>query len=108
VALEADFLDLCETTVTHQALSAEMSLYGNPTFSTASTTYYAHLEFGDHLVVTPSGKEEVASAILFVMSSSASFGLQDKVTLADGTYPELLRVDILTDDEGQHHLQVHI
>ena len=108
MALEADFLDLAETTVTHQALSTVLNVYASPSFSTATSTYQAHLEFGDHLVVTPSGKEEVASAVIFVLSSSASIGLQDKVTLADGTIPRLLRVENLTDDEGQHHLEAHI
>ena len=107
MALEADFLSMAETTVSVVALSTTANLYGAPTFSTSSKSYQAHVELGDHVVVTPTNTEQVATAVVFVMSSSATIGVQDKMTLADGSVPVLLRVDVLTDNEGQHHVEVH-
>lgn len=108
MALEKDFLSMAETTVTIEALSTTANLYGAPTFSTSTGTVPAHVEVGAHVVVTPQNTEQVASAVIYVMSSSMSVGVQDKLTLADGDTPKLLRVDVLTDDEGQHHLEIHV
>jgi hypothetical protein len=71
-------------------------------------TYPVFEEPGARLVVTALGVEEVTTATLYVLSTTASIGLQDKVTLPDGRVPKLLRVDVLRDDEGQHHLEVAI
>jgi len=107
MALEADFLSMAETTVSFVALSTTVNLYGAPSFSTASSTYSAHVEIGDHVVVTATNTEQVATSVVYVMSSSANVGVQDKMTLANGETPVLLRVDVLTDNEGQHHLELH-
>ena len=107
MALEADFLSMAETTVSVVALSTTANLYGAPTFSTSSKSYQAHVETGDHVVVTATNTEQVATATIYVMSSSAVIGVQDKLTLASGAIPVLLRVDVLTDNEGQHHLEIH-
>ena len=107
MALEADFLNMAETTVTFVGLSTTANLYGAPSFSTSSVSYSAHVEIGDHVVVTAQNTEQVATATIYVMSSSATIGVQDKLTLANGEEPVLLRVDTLTDNEGQHHVQIH-
>jgi hypothetical protein len=107
MALEKDFFNMAETTVSFEALSTTFSEYGAPTFSTSTGDVEAHVEIGDHVVVTPQNTEQIATATVYVMSSSMSVGVQDRITLADGEQPVILRVDVLTDDEGQHHLEVH-
>lgn len=107
MALEKDFLDMAETTVIVENLSTTFNDYGAPSFSAPASTYQAHVEIGDHVVVTPQNTEQIATATIYVMSSSALIGVQDRLTLANGEQPVLLRVDVLTDNEGQHHLQVH-
>jgi hypothetical protein len=106
MGLERDFLSLSTEVLSVQSLSTA-SAYGAPTYSTA-VTYPVFEEPGARLVVTALGVEEVTTATLYVLSTTASIGLQDKVTLPDGRVPKLLRVDVLRDDEGQHHLEVAI
>ena len=105
MALEADFLTMASTTVTVTPLSTH-NAWGAPVYSTASSTYPARVEYGPRLVVSAQGPQEVASATVYVLSSSASIGVQDRVTLPNDSAARLLRVDILNDDEGQHHLEL--
>lgn len=108
MALEADFLAMSTQTITVVPLST-LNAYGAPTFSTASsTTYRAYIEPGSFITKNLQGVEEVASATVYVLSSSASIGTQAQLTLPDGRIPKIIRVDTLNDDEGQHHLEVVI
>lgn len=85
-----------------------MTGYGAPVYSTASSSYRAYEESGARLVVTADGMQEIATSTLYVLSSSASVGNQARITLEDGRQPRLLRVDVLNDDEGQHHLELSV
>lgn len=107
MALEAEFLPMSTQTITVNALST-MDAYGAPSFSTSASTFTVYIEPGTRVVVNSQGVEEVASAMVYVMSSSASIGVQDKVTLPDSRIPKLIRVDVLNDDEGQHHIEMAI
>lgn len=107
MAFEKEFLQMTTEVVTVAPLSAHTA-YGAPGYSTSETSYTAYVEPAARLVVTQLGVEEVANATVFVLSSSASIGLQDQLTLSDGRIPRLLRVDKVNDDEGQHHLEVLI
>lgn len=107
MALETDFLQMSTQTITVNALST-MDAYGAPSFSTAASTFRAYIEPGVRVLVNAQGVEEVASATVYVMSSSANIGPQDRMTLADARTPKIIRVDVLNDDEGQHHLEVSI
>jgi len=108
MGFEAQFLDFSTQTVTVVPLST-MTSYGAPTFSTASsTTYRAYVEPGSRVVVNQQGVEEVATAMVFVLSSSASVGPQAQITLPDGRIPKILSVETVNDDKGQHHLEVSI
>lgn len=108
MSLDPQLKTLTTEVITVEPLST-VTAYGAPTYSTAnSTTYPAYVEPGTRVIVNPQGIEEVASATVFVMSSSASVGPQDRITLPDSRQPRLLRVDILNDEEGQHHLELLI
>lgn len=108
MALEKDFLDIAEGEIILDP-STEVTLYGAHQFSTAQRQRLpARVEPGNRLVVGADGKEVVASATLFVLSSSATIRMEDRLTLPDGRTPRLLRVDVLNDEQGQHHLEVYI
>jgi len=105
MAFEADFLALASTTVTVTPLSTH-NAWGAPVWSTSPVTYQAAVEYAPRLIVSAQGRQEVASATVYVMSSSASISAQDQVTLPKDTSARLLRVDTVNDDEGQHHLEL--
>lgn len=108
MALERDFVDMCgDKRVTITPLST-MSAYAVAEYSTDVQRYPAHIEPGNRLVRTLEGEEVVSTAMVFVMSSSATLGMKDKLTLPSGATPVLYRVDVMEDEEGQHHLEVYI
>lgn len=103
--LERDFLQMTTQLLKVESLSTQ-SDYGAPTFSTAASSWPAYYEAGSRMARAINGVQQVASATIYVLSSSASIGPQDRLTLPDGRQPKLLRVDVLNDDEGQHHLEL--
>lgn len=108
MALESDFLAMSTQTVTFEPLST-VNAYGAPSFSTSSsTTYRAYIEPGSFIVKNLQGVEEVASAMVYVLSSSATCTVQGRLTLPDGRVPKMIRVDTLNDDEGQHHQEIAV
>lgn len=107
MALEADFLAMSTQVINVNALSTH-NAYGAPSFSTAASTFFAYIEPGTFVTKNTQGVEEIATAMVYVLSSSASIGAQSKLTLPDGRVPKIVRVDTLNDDEGQHHLEVAI
>lgn len=107
MALEKEFLLMCSTTITVEPLST-MNSYGAQQYSTTSFTYPAYIEYARRKITTAQGKEEVSNATVYVMSSSASISEYDRVTLPLSTNARLLRVETLTDEQGQHHLELAI
>lgn len=101
----SDFLSLCSTSITVAALSTFNS-YGAPVFSTDVFTYPAAVEYASRVIHGADGKEEVATATVYVMSSSASIGPQDRITLPLDTSIRVLRVDPVHDEEGLHHWMI--
>lgn len=84
-----------------------MGDYGEPTYG-ASVTYTARVEHRTRLVVDTDGNEVRSGATVFVMSSSASITVNDKLTMSDGRTPRLLAVEPIHDDEGQHHVEIAV
>ncbi len=107
MALEKDFLDMTNDTVTVIPPASTMTAYGTIVGSTtAGVSYPAHIDMTPRQVLNSQGVQEVASGTIYVLSSSADIGLQHIVELPDGRQPELLRVEPLRDEEGLHHTEV--
>lgn len=107
MSLEPEFLQVSTGQITVEPLST-VSDYGSPSYSTTSQTYTAYEEPGTDLVVTGEGMQEIATATVFVLSSSATIGTQDRITLADGRQPRILAVNPMNDEDGQHHVELMI
>ena len=108
MGLEAQWADFSTQTITVVPLSTHTA-YGAPTYSTASsTTYRAYIEAGSRVVVNQQGVEEVATATVYVLSSSASIGPQAQITLPDSRVPKILSIETVNDDKGQHHIELFI
>ena len=107
MALEKDFLLLASTTIAHTPASTSWTGYGAPQYSTATETYPARVEWGSRLVLNAQGREQVSRATVYVMSSSANIGVQDRVVLPSDTNARMIAANPVHDDEGQHHVQLH-
>lgn len=107
MALEPDFLDMTNDTVAVINPASTMTAYGALVGSTTGAiSYPAYIDMTPHSVLNSQGVEEIASGMIFVLSSSADIGLQHTVELSDGRKPELLRVEPLRDEDGLHHTTV--
>ena len=107
MGLEKDFLSMTQDTITI-AEASTFSKYGAPTFASASTAVPTYIEMGTRMVVDAQGNEQNASGLLYVLSTTASISPQAQITMPSryGMTPEIIRVDVLNDQEGQHHLVV--
>lgn len=105
MGLEKDWLTLGSTSVNIAALSTH-DAYGVPTFATGST-YDAIIQDARRLIQRPDGRTEVSTHTIFVLSTSLSVGLQDRVTIPGSCeQPRLLGVEHVRDDKGQHHVEL--
>jgi hypothetical protein len=102
MSLDPDFLNMAATSITHQALSTH-TLYGAPEYSTTGSTYQVGLANRIQLVTTVEGREEVSKTTVYVLSSSATIGSQDKIVMPSGDTPKILNVDTPYDEDGLHH-----
>ena len=110
MSFEADFLSMTADSVTVHAPATSMTAYGSVAPATTSTgkSYRAALDMTPRRVISQRGVEEIAGGVLFIMSSSADIGLHHTVELSDGRKPEILRVEPLRDEHGQHHVEVYL
>lgn len=104
MGLEPEFLAMASTTVTIAPLSTH-TVYGAPSFGTA-VTYTARVEPETQLVRNAAGQELLTKFRIFVMSSSATVGIQDRITAAGSTDLSIFSVEPLHDEEGQHHVEL--
>lgn len=108
MGLDSGFVELTTQLLTVDPLSTHSS-YGAATYTTAQTSSYpAYVEPGNRLVLTDEGVEQMATGTVYVLTTSGSVSVQDRVTLPDGRQPRLLAVDVVNDEKGQHHLEVAI
>lgn len=108
MSFETDFFNMTSDTVTVIAPSTTITAYGAvvPASSTSGVQYRAAIDMTPRKVISQRGVEEVAGGTVYVMSSSADIGLHHTMELADGRKPELLKVEPLRDEHGQHHVEV--
>lgn len=107
MTLDKSFL-LCTTDTVKIEAATGINDYGALSYSTAPTTHAAYIQAGNQLVVGPDGREVVSRAKVYVLSTSASIGVQDRITMPGGDIPRILNVGVLNDVDGQHHLEVDI
>lgn len=105
MALDPAFLTMTTDTVVIEQ-PGTVDKYGAISFSAASTAVPCRLELGERVIVSPDGMNQISSGMLYVLSTSAQITPQSRLTLSNGLQPIPLRVNVLNDEQGQHHLEV--
>ena len=105
MALEPEFLQMTTQTISVNALSTH-DAYGQAVYSTAASAPRCYIEPGSRVVINGQGVEEVASGMIYVLSTSVTVGAQDLVTLPSGVVPKIIRADQVNDEEGLHHTEL--
>lgn len=91
------FVDMMATTVTVERI-ASRDTYGKVTYG-AATSYVARVSLVQRNVIGPEGQMVVAKGRAW-LDTVDPFTVNDRVTLADGSIPILLAVDLVDDENG--------
>jgi len=109
MALESDWLSLSHDTATVEPCTS-LTDYGAPQYGTAWTAP-AIVQCNRKLVTFADGRVEVSTTQLFILSSTAHVGMQDRISWTSQNPPStepprILTVDHAEDEDGQHHIEV--
>lgn len=102
MAFESDFLTLMPSTITIQAFNS-VNQYGEPTYSTGTTTYRAYIQEQPEEISDAYGREIISSHTIYV-ASTTRIPITSKLVLPDGTDPAIVRSDVMYDQDGIHHV----
>lgn len=106
MSFEDEFLDCMPQTVVVNAVGA-LDVRSKPSFSTVGTTYAALIQQEQTLVRTLDGTEKMAETTAHI-NCTGTINPQDKITLSNGDTRPILAVETLSDQEGQHHVALHL
>lgn len=102
------FLQLMPSTVKVSTRSGFNS-YGEPTFAATTTNYRARIVEKREFVRTASGETIEQVHLMWVRSTGAtSITVDDRITLPDGTTPQVLSVELFTDEDVEHHRRIRL
>lgn len=102
----SDFLDMCPHTVTVEPF-VSFDQYSAKTYGSA-VTYRARVQGKTQMVMTLSGEEAVSTVTVYL--AAGTIGAQDRITLPSPfapTQPNILSVQRVSDESGQHHIAVY-
>lgn len=99
----SDWADLMSEEVTIEE-SAGRDMYGTPMYGTPAT-YKAHLSYRRTRVRTADGAE-VYSTLSVWLNTTDTIDAHDRITLPDGTTPQIIAVERSYDEKGLHHVKV--
>ena len=99
--------ELVQQTVVVKSLSS-FDGYGDPTYSTAGSTYQARVTWQPFRVTDWSGDERVAQAQI-IIATTVEIKATDQITLPNGETPEILHIrEIPWVDGLTHHVAVSV
>jgi hypothetical protein len=102
----SDWLDMCPHTVTVEPF-VSLDQYGAKTYG-AAVTRRARVQGKTRMVRTMTGEESVSHITVYL--APGTIGVQDRITLPSPftpTQPDILDVQYVSDDAGQHHTVVY-
>jgi len=99
-----DWKDLFPHTVTVASVLSR-DKYGGPTYG-SGIDYSARVLYKNVRTTDARGVEVLAKGVVWIQGTP-SIGLDDKITLPDGTTPPILNVQMVPDERGTHHVKVY-
>ena len=101
---ENAFLTLMPSTITVRTRTGHNN-HGEPTFSTTAVSYRARWVGRSGAVRGRDGETYEIRSMLWVHSTGV-INKTDRITLPDGTTPEIIAVDRFPDQVGTHHYRI--
>jgi hypothetical protein len=102
----SDWHDMLPHSVTVEPF-VSLDQYGTKTYG-AATTYRARVQGKTQIVQTMTGEEAVSHITVYL--AAGTIGAQDRLTLPapfTPTQPNILNVQLVSDESGQHHSAVY-
>lgn len=96
----SDFLDCMAATITREPFLSQ-DKFGERTFG-AGVAIQARVQEREERVTIPSGEEVLARGRVYLGALTGAT-TADRITLPDGTTPEILAVRKVDDEDGPHH-----
>lgn len=103
----SDWADLMTATVVYKPVTGYDD-YGKPSHG-AAVSYFAHIAYGTHKVVSrQTGEDALAAITVWLMGVIPTMHVDDQMILPDGTTPRIIDWDLLSDETDIHHMKVHL
>ncbi len=99
----ADWADMFPSTISIQTV-ASTNAYGVDSYNTA-VEYAGRVVYKNTSVINAAGEEVVARGAVWLQTTTV-INTTDKITLPDGSTPELISVDRPQDQDGNHHIKL--
>ncbi len=104
----SDWLDLMPSTVTHEAV-ATRDEYGKPATYATAASYRARVSSSHKRINSRvTGQDVTASVQVWLNGIISSINVDDRITLPNGTTPQILSWDVPSDETGEHHMKVYL
>lgn len=108
MSFETVFLSMMPSTIKVSTRSGHDN-YGQPTFAATTTSYRARIVEKREFLRTAEGEVLEQSHLLWVRSTGAvSITTDDRITLPDGTTPQVLSVEMFPDEDLEHHRRIRL
>lgn len=104
MSYETAFDELLTSTVTY-ATRASKNIYGEPTFSTVSSTFKARIVDVSTQVRDQQGNVVQVRTVAWVASTGTILAT-GRITLPDGSTPPIAAVSRYPDEDGTHHHKI--
>lgn len=102
MAFEATEFEAMMTSTVVVTPWSSFDMYGEPVFSSASSTYTCRLEAKPTVISNAQGDQIVAKTVLYISSTSALYATS-RYVLADGSEPVVQHLERVYDNDGIHH-----
>ncbi len=99
----ADWSDMFPATISIQTVASTNS-YGVDSYNTA-VEYSGRVVYKNKSVINATGEEVVSRGAVWLQTKTV-INTTDKITLPDGSSPELISVDRPQDQDGDHHVKI--
>lgn len=107
MSFESEYLDCMPHKVVYTAPTTTLDGYGNISFSTVNSTFQGIVQYENKLIRSQDGTEKLSTSQVIINATGVVrpeglWFLPDST----GTPVIVLQVDRLTDEDGQHHVEI--
>ena len=107
MAFESEFLDCMPHKVVYTPPTTAVDGYGTITFSATNSTFMGLVQYENKIIRDADGNERLSDTQV-IINATGVLHPEGRYALPDstGTFPTVLAVDRLADNEGQHHIEI--